>query len=94
MNFGLVRTSHLCEELTEVWERGGFARVVCATNGRAPNLSENSLKTSRQPRTLCRDTTEGRALWEKLRIGEPLKRGPTEQWAPLQVGWGQSSLSP
>lgn len=85
MDFVFVRTFHLCEELTEVgWDV--LPRVMCATNGRAPNMSENSLKTFRQPRTLCRDAAEGRALWKKLRIGEPLKRGPTEQWAPLQVG--------
>lgn len=69
-----VRTSHLCEELTEAWESGGFARAVCATH-----MRENSLETFRQPRTLCRD-----ALWGKLR---------TEQWAPLQVSWGQSTVT-
>lgn len=68
--------------------------MVCASNGRAPNMSEDSLKTFRKPRTLCRDSAEGRTWWEKLRIGESLKRGPTEQWAPLQGGCGQPSLSP
>lgn len=89
-----VETSHLCEEPASL-----SGKVVCTMNGRAPDMSENSLKTplspvlapKEQPRTLWGDAPEKKALWGKLRIGEPLGErahcavGTPSRWAGVSL---------